>query len=81
MSCCVCGEKCGQDTCWDFVFDPKVSGSPLKWLSIVDEYTRECLALKVSSSITSEDLIACSSTGQPGLLQTGFAAAPTNRSE
>ena len=33
------------------------SGSPLKWLSIVDEYTRECLALKVDRSITSEDVI------------------------
>ena len=32
--------------CWDFVFDRTTSGSPLKWLSIVDEYTRECLALE-----------------------------------
>ena len=43
--------------CWDFVFDRTVSGSPLKWLSIVDEHTRECLALKVDRSITSEDVI------------------------
>lgn len=42
---------------WDFVFDRTTSGSPLKWLSIVDEFTRECLALKVSRSITSEDVI------------------------
>ena len=28
---------------WDFVFDHTTSGSQLKWLSIVDEYTRECL--------------------------------------
>jgi putative transposase len=41
----------------DFVFDRTTSGSPLKWLSIVDEYTRECLALKVSRKITSEDVI------------------------
>jgi hypothetical protein len=34
-----------------------VNGSPLKWLSIVDEYTRECLTLKVDRSITSEDAI------------------------
>jgi transposase len=33
--------------CWDFVYDRTVSGSQLKWLSVVDEYTRECLALKV----------------------------------
>ena len=43
--------------CWDFVFDHTTSGSQLKWLSIVDEYTRECLALKVARSITSEDVI------------------------
>jgi putative transposase len=42
---------------WDFVFDHTTSGSQLKWLSIVDEYTRECLALKVDRSITSEDVI------------------------
>jgi transposase InsO family protein len=43
--------------CWDFVFDRTTSGSQLKWLSIVDEHTRECLALKVDRSITSEDVI------------------------
>ena len=43
--------------CWDFVFDHTRSGSRLKWLSIVDEYTRECLTLKVNRSITSEDVI------------------------
>jgi transposase InsO family protein len=42
---------------WDFVFDRTTSGSALKWLSIVDEFTRECLTLKVARSITSEDVI------------------------
>jgi len=39
------------------VFDRTTSGSTLKWLSIVDEFTRECLCLKVDRSITSEDVI------------------------
>lgn len=43
--------------CWDFVFDRTLAGSPLKWLSIVDEHTRECLALKVDRGITAEDVI------------------------
>jgi transposase InsO family protein len=43
--------------CWDFVFDRTTSGSPLKWLSIVDEFTRECLVLKVDRGITSEAVI------------------------
>ncbi len=42
---------------WDFVFDDTTSGSQLKWLSIVDEHTRECLALKVDRNITSEDVV------------------------
>ena len=42
---------------WDFVFDRTASGSALKWLSIVDEFTRECLTLKVARSITSEGVI------------------------
>jgi putative transposase len=42
---------------WDFVFDRTSSGTTLKWLSIVDEHTRECLALKVARSIRSEDVI------------------------
>lgn len=43
--------------CWDFVFDHTTNGSTLKWLSIVDEFTRECLTLRVDRSITSEDVI------------------------
>lgn len=46
-----------QVWCWDFVFDRTMSGTTLKWLSIVDEYTRECLNLKVDRQITSEDVI------------------------
>jgi transposase InsO family protein len=43
--------------CWDVVFDRTRSRSPLKGLSIVDEFTRECLALKVDHSIASEAMI------------------------
>ena len=42
---------------WDFAFDHTTNGTTLKLLSIVDEFTRESLALKVDRSITSEDLI------------------------
>jgi putative transposase len=42
---------------WDFAFDRTESRTQLKWLSIVDEHTRDCLALKVAMSIASEDLI------------------------
>ncbi len=41
---------------WDFVFDRTVDRSPFKWLSIVDDYTRECVALTVDRSLTSEEV-------------------------
>lgn len=50
-------ERPDQVWCWDFAFDRTTGGAALKWLSIVDEHTRECLALKVSRSIPSEDVI------------------------
>jgi putative transposase len=42
---------------WDFVFDRTANGRSLKWLSIVDEYTRECLALEVNRTMTSENVL------------------------
>ncbi len=42
---------------WDFVHDRTTSGAAIKCLTIVDEFTRESLALKVDRSITSEDVI------------------------
>jgi len=43
--------------CWDFIFDRTAKGQSLKWLSIVDEYTRRCITLDVSRNMTSEDVI------------------------
>lgn len=37
---------------YDFVADRTIDGGSLKWLTLVDEYTRECLALPVGSSMT-----------------------------
>ena len=42
---------------WDFIHDRTVDGRPLKWLSVVDEYTRECLAIDVARSLKSEDVM------------------------
>ena len=42
---------------WDFIHDRTATGQPLKWLAITDEYTRECLALEVARSITSERVL------------------------
>ena len=42
---------------WDFIFDRTANGRSIKWLSIVDEYTRECLALEAERSITAEQVL------------------------
>jgi transposase InsO family protein len=42
---------------WDFLFDATANGRSLKWLSIVDEYTRECLALEVDRTMTATDAV------------------------
>ncbi len=42
----------------DFIFDRTTNGRAIKILSVIDEYTRECLALDVSRRITSDDVIS-----------------------
>jgi putative transposase len=44
--------------CWDFIHDRDERGRPLKWLSVVDEYTRECLVLQVQRSLRAEEVVA-----------------------
>ena len=41
----------------DFVFDACANGQPLKCLTVIDEYTRECLAIDVAGSIRSHRII------------------------
>lgn len=49
----------GKDDVWafDFIFDRTTSGRCIKWLSVVDEFTRECVALEVSWSMGSSEVI------------------------
>jgi putative transposase len=50
-------ERMNQVCCWGSIFDRTADGQSLKWLSIVDEYTRRCIKLDVTRNMTSEDLI------------------------
>lgn len=43
---------------YDFVFDQTENGGRLKWLPVLDEFTRECLALEVARTLTATDVIA-----------------------
>jgi len=42
---------------WDFIHDRLVGGRPMKWLTLIDEFTRECLALHPAHSIRSHDAV------------------------
>jgi putative transposase len=48
-----------KDHVWsyDFVTARTADGRPFKMLTIIDEYTRECLAILVERRLTSEDVI------------------------
>ena len=59
---------------YDFVHDMCANGQKLKCLTVVDEYTRECLAIEVSGRIRSLDVIETlcrlmSSHGVPNYLR------------
>jgi transposase InsO family protein len=43
---------------YDFMADRTACGRTLKWLTLVDEYTRECLALHVDYALTGADVRA-----------------------
>ncbi len=43
---------------YDILFDRLADGRPFKTLSVLDEFTRECLGILVATSILAEDVIA-----------------------
>lgn len=69
---------------YDFLHDQFVDGRALKILCVIDEYTRECLAIEVGASLRPQDVILTLSRliwlyGKPAFIRsdnaTEFAAA------
>jgi len=58
---CVRLRPAGRNHVWayDFVAARTHDGRPFRILTIIDEYTRECLAIKVARSIRSHDVLDC----------------------
>jgi transposase InsO family protein len=56
---CIRKRAKGANHVWsyDFVFDRTQDGRPLRMLTLVDEFTRECLAIDVERKLGSEDVI------------------------
>jgi len=44
---------------YDFVSDRTHDGRPMKILTVIDEYSRECLAIVVERSLRSDDVLDC----------------------
>ena len=67
MNSCVRHRAEHKDHVWsyDFLTDQTEDGRQLRLLAVIDEYTRECLAIEVGRSFTSQDVI--------GVLQYLFA--------
>jgi putative transposase len=55
---CTARPATGTNDVWtcDFIHDRTASGGSLKWLSVVDEYTRELLLLLPAATMTAEDV-------------------------
>ncbi len=65
-----------KDHVWsyDFVMDETEEGRRLKMMPVVDEYTRECLAIEVERSITAEEVVSTlaslfGSKGEPAFIR------------
>ena len=44
---------------YDFVADRTHDGRPIKMLTVIDEYSRECLAIVVERRLQSDDVLSC----------------------
>lgn len=51
-------ESRNQIWSYDFTMDQTADGKRLKLMPVVDEYTRECLAIEVERSMTADDVIS-----------------------
>ncbi len=51
-------ERPGHVWAIDFQFDQAINGRAIKLLNVVDEFTREALAMHVATSITADDTVA-----------------------
>lgn len=57
---CIKLRPCWKNHVWsyDFVSDRLSNGKKFKMLTVIDEFSRKCLAIKVGSSLKSDDVIA-----------------------
>ena len=56
---CIRLRPCWKNHVWayDFVFDRLSDGTKIRFLTVVDEYTRECIALRVGYKLNADDVM------------------------
>jgi len=61
---CIRLRPCWRNHVWsyDFVSDRLYNGKKVRMLTVIDEYTRKCLAIRVGSSLKAEDVLETLST-------------------
>ncbi len=50
-------ERANHVWSWDFVFDRTDDGRPIKLMVVIDEYSRQCLAIHVARRIRAKEAI------------------------
>ena len=66
---------------WDFVHDRTDNGGPLKMMTLIDEYTRECLDIRVARQLPSSDVLsvlseAIEKEGAPSYIRSDNGSVP-----
>ena len=61
---CIRLRPCWRNHVWsyDFVYDRLHNGKKIRMLTMIDEYTRKCLSIRVGSSLKAEDVLETLST-------------------
>ena len=80
---CIRLRPCWQNHVWayDFVAERLLDGTKIRFLTVVDEYTRECLALRVAYNLKSDDVMEVLTglfieKGIPDHIRSEFTAKP-----
>jgi hypothetical protein len=73
-------QQANQVWSWDLLYDQTEHGRSLRILSLIDEYTKECLALQVGYSLRAIDAIKALEAAIARMEVRNISAATTGRS-
>jgi transposase InsO family protein len=68
-----------DDWVWAFLHDRKLEGGAMKWFTLTDDNTQECLALEVRGEMTAETVNDVLTADVPKRGKANASATPTQR--